>query len=30
MLPERRTGTALGHMEFTPHVLDHGTSARGA
>jgi len=30
MLSERRAGTTLGHLEFAPHVLDHGTPARGA
>jgi hypothetical protein len=30
MLTERRTRTTLGYLEFAPHVLDHGTPARGA
>ena len=30
VLAERRARATLGDLEFTPHVLDHGTAACGA
>ena len=30
MLPERRTGAALGNMQLRSHLLDAGTATRGA
>ena len=30
VLPERRTGTALGHTQLGANLLDTGTAARGA
>ena len=30
MLPERRTGATLGHMQLRSHLLDAGTATRGA
>ena len=30
VLSERCARATLGDLEFTPHVLDHGTAARGA
>jgi len=30
MLSERRIGTALGHRQHQPHMIDAGTAARGA
>ena len=30
MLPERRTGAALGYVKLTLHMLDASTAARGA
>jgi hypothetical protein len=30
MLPERRTGAALGNMQLDSHLLDAGTATRGA
>ena len=30
MLPERRTGAALGNMELRSHLLNAGTATRGA
>jgi len=29
MLPERRTGAALGNMQLRSHLLDAGTATRG-
>src|SRR5215471_9696988 len=30
MLPERRAGATLGHMELRSHLLNAGTATRGA
>ena len=30
MLPERRTGATLGHMQLRSHPLNAGTATRGA
>ena len=30
MLPERRTGATLGHLQHRPNMVDHCTPARGA
>ena len=30
MLPERRTGATLGHMQLRSHLLNAGTATRGA
>jgi hypothetical protein len=30
VLSERRTGTALGHRQHQPHMIDAGTAACGA
>jgi hypothetical protein len=30
VLPERRTGAALGNMQLSPHLLDAGAATRGA